>query len=41
MRGTFCLFRPRFPGVVSGIFIPLSRRSSRLRVVRPREVQEL
>jgi hypothetical protein len=41
MRGTFCQFRPRFPGVVSGIFIPLSRRSSRLRVVRPREVQEL
>src|SRR5271157_3747814 len=41
MRGIFCLFRPRFPDVVSGILIPLSRRPGWFRVVRPRELPEL
>ena len=41
MRGILCLFRPRFPDVVSGILIPLSRRPRWFRVVRPRELPEL
>src|SRR5258708_984780 len=41
IRGIFCLFRPRFPDLESGILIPLSRRPGWFRVVRPRERPEL
>jgi len=41
MRGIVCLSRLRFPTVVSGIKILVSRRPGWFRVVRPRELPEL